>query len=557
MSSSKDKIQGKRYDSSSEIFLGPESKKLRLSELKNHAIFAQCQEIPTYSHPLTDVQEESLAKRCSVYDLQKKVKDTIDDKRLATELRTRLLTWVAEGAPEHGETFRHKRKGRQDESTTNETENDPIDSAESISPLEGEPIVQHLAVSDLLSKIQSKVPNAFKFMANPALASAYHQQGGRLDGSAIMAPTPTSSLIRTDSTSVIESVNEKQTTAAKECQPLILQISIYSRPPRGMWAKEKFDRIVRSVPKSDVRLDDEEEDFEDELPWQEGDKYEIPEKIKRGPQSIFGRTGPYESLQLTQKIEIRSDATLKDLRDGFYCRMDDILQSKDEAEKFKVWNKQVAIGELSSTAPQMHQYINQKRKTDSCFLIEDTLYSADSGKDSYAHLLSTHFAKPDEDGAPSRAAASRQSMAEVRLEALELCTGRLYWLLHEGSCEHIWTIDSVRIAQEEEESKRTKSESNTTFLRNGFAVSPILRWSRPVKKVESFSFGSCQICEEVPSDMIIIGGERFRPSNGKETCNGLKEDNVGVCENCWYTLNGDNMEFSGAGGEGWIVIPLM
>ncbi|PWN35069.1 uncharacterized protein FA14DRAFT_160389 [Meira miltonrushii] len=551
MTSNEGNVQGKRYDASSELLIGPESERIKLSEIANDPIFAQCQKVPTYSKALTSTEEEALARRCSVYELQKKVKETVDDRKLASELRTRLLTWVVEGVPEHADTFRRKRKRKQNEQTSDVTENESDDTLENATSHEVEPI----RGLQSLQKVQDSVPNAFKFMANPALASAYHQQGGRSDGSAIVAPTPTHLLKNIEyPSSVIEAVSERQTSDGKESRPFILEISIYSRPPRGMWAKEKFDRIVRSVPDSGYHLEEEKE-FEDNSHWQDGERFEIPERTKRGPQSMFGRSGPYESLQLAQKIEIRSDATLKDLRDGFYCRMDDIPESVNESEKFKAWNKQVAVGDLSSAAPQMHQYTGQKRRTDSCFLIEDVLYSEYAGQDAYALLLSTHFSKPNEDGAPPRASASGQRMEDVKMDSLELCTGKLYWLLHQGSCEHVWVIDVMRLAREEE-CKRPNSESVTTFLRNDSAVNPIVRWSRPVKREEAFLFGPCQICDKRPSDMIVAGGGRFRPLNGKETCKGLGDDNVGVCEYCWYTLNGDKVEIAGAGGEGWSVIPL-
>lgn len=556
MTSNAGKIQGKRYDAPSELLIGPESEKIKLSDIANDAIFAKCQQVPNHSKPLTSTQEEALAKRCSVYELQKQVKDAVDDKQVATELRTRILTWVAEGVPEHAETFRHKRKRKQDERTTDDTEIESDNATESGTSRDRNTPKEQLPISDMMQKIQENVPNAFKFMSNPALASAYHQQGGRSDGSAIVASTPTHMLkgLR-GPPSGIEDASERQTLAGEGKPPFVLVISAYSRPPRGMWAKEKFDRIVLSVSKSEHHFE-EEKDFDDISHWQDGEKFEIPERTKRGPQSMFGRTGPYESLQLVQKIEIRSDATLKDLRDGLYCRMDDVLESANGAEEFKVWNKQVAMGDLSSAAPQVHQYTGQKRKTDSCILIEDELYSEYSGEDAYAPLLSTHFSKPNEDGAPPRAKASEKKMEDVTIDSLDLRTGKFYWLLHQGSCEHVWAIESVRLAGEEDR-KRPSSECVTTFLRNGSAVNPIVRWSRPVKREDVFSFGLCQVCDKRSSDMIVAGGERFRPLKERETCKGLKDDSVGVCNDCWYALNGDKVECTGKGGKGWTVIPLM
>lgn len=554
MTSRAGKIQGKRYDAFSEILIGPESKKIKLSDIANDTIISQCQKVPTYSQSLTSTQEEALAKRCSVYELQTKVKDATDDKQLASELRSRFLTWIAEGVPEHAETFRLKRKQKEDGRMMDETDREVgDDNPNNDSHYEGEANVEQLLNPIPLHKVQDKVPDAFKFMANPALASAYHQQGGRLDGSTITGPTPTESL---KTIYGCTSAGGKRSIADKGSNPLILQISIYSRPPRGMWAKEKFDRVVRSVHESEYQFGEGGSETQDNATWQNGEKYEIPERTKRGPDFMLGRSGPYESLQLTQRILIRSDATLKDLRDGFYCRMDEIPESVDEEEKFKIWKKQVALGDLSSAAPQKHQYTGQKRKTDSCFLIEDILYSANSNEAAYASLLSAHFSKPNEDGAPPRAIASERSMTEVTIDSLELCTGKMYWFLHQGSCEHLWTIDSVRLARDEE-SKRPSSETLTTFLRNGSLISPIVRWSRPVKREESFSIGLCHFCERQLSFMNIVGGERFRPLNQKETCKGLREDNVGICDKCWYTLNGDNVEFARAGGEGWTVIPLM
>lgn len=276
---------------------------------------------------------------------------------------------------------------------------------------------------------------------------------------------------------------------------LVLNISIYARLVRGIWAKERVQRLangdVESKPQGDSDSSTDKED------------------TKRAK----AERGLYGPLQLVQKINVLSTSTLQDLRGSFLCRLDDLPATKEKQKE--------------AVADVLPEYTGKKRKTDSCFLIEDELYSEwPNGVESYAILLEKHIS----------CKASPKKMDQIRLDSLSLSTGKLYWFLHQGSCEHLWNITSLRALQKQE-CEKGNLFPQTTFYASGAAMSPLVKWFQPKSHVQlTYTLDKCDLCKGNQASLLVIGGSRFQ---SRTNINGLKQDTASLCQVCWYALCGE------------------
>ena len=331
-----------------------------------------------------------------------------------------------------------------------------------------------------------------RFLAHPRLASAYYQRDGRLEQTCIARPLPTH-LLSTPKPGSPSVQNVGRAPPPSPRPVMVLCISIYARPVRGLWAKEK----VRQTADADAAAGSDDEGSPSET-GSEGD---------RGLRTKKGQRGLYGALSLVEKVEVRSDGTLQDLRNAFLCRMDDL----PEAE--------AAEGRLP-------QYTGRKRQTDSCFLIEGVLYSERSSGSagSYAAMLET----------PLSVQAAPSKMADVGLDSLSLCTGKLYWYLHQGSCEHLWTVTTMRVC----DGTRIAAAMYplATYYAYGATLRPVIKWARPKSNTEAQTLGKCDICKAGQASLVVVGGSKYRPPSGAANLVGLKGDVSAICDHCWSAL---------------------
>jgi hypothetical protein len=348
---------------------------------------------------------------------------------------------------------------------------------------------------------------------------------------------------------------------------LILSIDVYARPTRGIWAKEKRSTEVDDEEGAEANaeeMDDEacnSEEADNDSDADTNDEGEFLEEKEKKVKTKLTRKGPYGQLQLVQKLLLRSDATLQDLRDSFICRMDD-LPAFCEDER--------------STEFRRPTYTGRKRVTDSVMLIEGQLYDErpDCG-DSYATPLGDVLRATERVGN----VAETKKMADSRIDSIVLHFGKLYWFIHQGSCEHGWCVSSARVPRTNEAMVQLPSASITTYLQYGYMIRPLVKWSRPGNRVESYSLHQCDICLARTACMVVQGGERFRPpvwSNVK--MDGMDAVTKTMCEICWLALTGQqpptiaqlidragraetadvsSRSWSRQSGRGWTVIPSL
>lgn len=564
-----------RLDLPAEIVIGPESKRVRFADVGSDPYIQTTPSVPDGERELSKASSEALARRCSVWGMQHEVRQMMQNPQLGVSVRKRLVTWVEDGTPGQGETAHEKAerlKGKQG----------------------GDNKVNGDSDGEALRALEDGVPDAFKFQANSELANAYFVRYGRQDESAIKGPKPSGSLTASHDTSPPPPKTDIDNSDAQ--QPLfLLSISVFARQTRRMWARERYAKLLKPFTAgirpvdadsdgtgngSDSREEEDREEYEQgSLATEESSEgHGSSQDEEAGKSKKIGREGPYAQLQLVQKFELRSDATLQRLREGFVCRMDDLPEAAESEAGFKQWRKLKRKGDLHSAVPIMRRYTGRKRNTDSCFLIEGKLYSHVDGPERYAMLLSSHFARQYSGKSVGPAQASEQLMSDVSLNKLALHAGKLYWFLHQGSCEHLWAITSVRLLRPSEtlNGPYKTLDAMTTYLQYGFMIRPLVRWSRAKARSESYSLDKCQLCRVRAACMVVLGGERFRAPDNAVHLPGLKEGTMCVCEACWCGMVGreppgiaeliqragkgvpsdmSGMPWAGAGGEGWTVIP--
>lgn len=321
--------------------------------------------------------------------------------------------------------------------------------------------------------------------------SVYHCREGLMEQSCIRRTVESRHLKLSKPAAVTQ---QKGSKVDIEQSSLVLTIFIYARTVRGMWAKERAQELAG---RGTTTMDDAESETSS-----------IASKENEDQKSKKGEKGLYGPLQLVQKMEILSTSTLQELRESILCRMDDLPES---------------IQGLKGTV----QYSGDKRSTDSCFQIEDELYSEESGQGRYAALLEKSLS----------AKASPAKMKDVHLHSLSICTGKLYWFLHQGNCEHLWTITSIRAMNKGD--SENGAFPRTSFFACASAVHPLAKWAQSKNgglKL-AYTLDKCEMCKGNRATMILAGGSRFQ-SNPPMVISGLKQDTTCICQVCWSALQG-------------------
>lgn len=569
-----------RFDMDVDVDIGPSSNRIRLESLASSPYLTQKPVLPPYSSALDSDAQKTLAARCSVEKTRQHTKSLVKDQALAQALRKRLLTWVDSANPGEGETIRNKRKRRKMEKEQRTRSNSAVDEEEHVQMSTSEQ-----ASFTLLEELERALPEPFRcvtfesvvrftdkfpsFQAIPALASAYYRRDTRLEESAIQGSTPSDDLKTPNpKTSRSQGKVPVQEVSSLHPTPLVASISFYARQTRGMWSKERSHSMANSAA----------------LPSKGEEEEESATDMTQARAKKGAREGPYSSLQLAQQIEISTSSTLQQLRDAIVCRMDDFPEAGDTDDN---------VHPSSSEVP-LRPYTGKKRVTDSCFLIEGKIYSEwkdMEGQPNYASLLSEFFSHHSEhpEGKFDEATSSGSTMANVRLDQLEVHANKLYWFLHQGSCEHLWAITSLRAMHRSPDiSRSTVPPPITTFLSYGFMLRPLVRWARPKAKIDSYALDNCEICQGRHACVVVLGGVDFRPEQGKSTekssvehrstFSGLKDSNTSMCEICYDLIVGaplptlaemvsrsgknsasdmSDKPWAGSSGKGWTVVPAL
>lgn len=203
-----------------------------------------------------------------------------------------------------------------------------------------------------------------------------------------------------------DEVNRKEEDAIA-----VLGISIFARPLRAYPSRSYHNRVAAKSSFVDQCLyrlklpvgadeDDESEDNDFEQPSpevslrDEADHNDGQGKEDGDNEGVSPRRGKEkgnnylyeEEAELVQKLEIRSDMTLLQLRDALYCRLDDmpeVHEPRGRLETVVDLHRSVLAGAdaLSAARREAEErdrsplFSGRKRRTDSVFLIEGQLYS--------------------------------------------------------------------------------------------------------------------------------------------------------------------------------------
>lgn len=191
----------------------------------------------------------------------------------------------------------------------------------------------------------------------------------------------------------------------------VLGISVFARPLRAYPSRSYHNRVAAKSSFVDQCLyrlelpfgadgDEESEEDDIELPSpdftlrNEADHNDRQGKEDGDDEGVSQRRGKekgnnylYEKeAELVQRLEIRSDMTLLQLRDALYCRLDDmpeVHESRGRLETVVDHHRSVLAGADALSAArrkaeerdQSSLFSGRKRRTDSVFLIEGQLYS--------------------------------------------------------------------------------------------------------------------------------------------------------------------------------------
>ncbi|KAI5478339.1 small nuclear RNA activating complex, polypeptide 3, 50kDa [Pseudohyphozyma bogoriensis] len=149
-------------------------------------------------------------------------------------------------------------------------------------------------------------------------------------------------------------------------------------------------------------------------------------------------------------------------------------------------------------------------------LIESTTWDAlDESRDSPGAETGNEL---DSDGFPSWTAGP--SMQDTAIGSLDIKIGQPYWYMHQGNCEHVWTVDSIRRIHPSDpkvsspDSTSTHPYPITTYLSRGGTDSD----------------AQCRLCDRGPGTIITLDDEL------------AGESPTLLCVTCFEMLHGDNAD---------------
>ncbi|CAH7669942.1 snRNA-activating protein of 50kDa MW C terminal-domain-containing protein [Phakopsora pachyrhizi] len=220
-----------------------------------------------------------------------------------------------------------------------------------------------------------------------------------------------------------------------------------------------------------------------------------------------------------QTIHILSDQTLSDLKDAMVCAADRIPRSLDdskwspdrwisgsviEIENILFGDHRDLSSDKSDYALMIHEVAPKITKREIEPIYSNPLMCSDNQVGSSV---------PHQDDPKLR--VSKFGMESVRFDQLNLRVGEPYWLLHQGNCEHLFTIDEIRAIHptDPKPSKKINPYPITTFL----------------SRLNSLK---CRVCDRDPASLITLEDEM------------VSESPCYLCLTCFKILHGHELRKS-------------
>lgn len=216
----------------------------------------------------------------------------------------------------------------------------------------------------------------------------------------------------------------------------------------------------------------------------------------------------------TQRIVLRGDATLEDLRRGLYCRCDDLPEAR--GGDGGVYGQDDAVDTDRVTSCHRRNAIaltgrkisSSSSSPPSVIIIGDQLFcdTDDDGNDTSGSLPAT--ASRIASRWPTTLTCNHTPFRDTRLSSLTIATTTLhlrtpYYLLHAGFCEHLWTIDAVRVDADAHASSPSPV-SSTTYLATHALQHPLSTFARQKASDTHYPLGTCRVCEKYNARYVAV-----------------------------------------------------
>lgn len=351
------------------------------------------------------------------------------------------------------------------------------------------------------SKLNKDIPAAFRFQEQSSSMHLYWSESSLSEKSAIRRPTP-SHLLSTPRPGDIEhqtserpAKRHKLSSTSTAKHHLVLTISLYSRPLK------RSTRQSRQKAAAEQRLADHHESRRvDEETSEDDSQMGAPQEPLF--ETHLGLPSADDHIDVlprpTQVIELRSDHTLADLSRAFYCRLNDLPERhpdqghKDEADIIA------------------HRFTGRKRSDNGVvILIEDELFCQKDSPTAQEHLSSKHFTP------------NHTPLHAVPFTALtQLHLNKPYSYVHQGICQHIFTIDQVRLPA----TSQSHDAALTTYLSTQALQHPVSIFAKTKASDTYYPLATCTVCDKYTAKYVIVGGGRAVPA--------LKEQVSPLCPSC-------------------------
>lgn len=355
-------------------------------------------------------------------------------------------------------------------------------------------------------QLNHAVPPAFRFQDHDEVMPLYWSEGSLADKNALAKATPSRMLSNPTSVQIEPAERPaKRQRQDKQCEatsavehpiitgaaavPLVLTISIYSRRLKRSTraSRQRLAAEQRLLEHQDSKREDE----------QEGEDAPVIHEPLFEPGFGLCATNGGEEHDIepapTQVLEISSDQTLADLCNAIYCR----------------------IGHLPERDVDQRHFTGRKiPESDRAVLIEDVLYS---------RSRSTPL--------PQNATYNQTPLDQMTLSTLpKLHLHKPYHYLHHGICEHLWTIDEVRVS--------SSQTALTTYLATYALQHPLSILARTKASDTHYPLATCFICDRYSAKYLVVGGASG-DDDSPLSLPALKEQVTPMCPSCLLVFAGE------------------
>lgn len=127
-----------------------------------------------------------------------------------------------------------------------------------------------------------------------------------------------------------------------------------------------------------------------------------------------------------------------------------------------------------------------------------------------------------------------KSMQETRIGDLDVRVGEPYWYMHQGSCEHVWTVDRIRCAPPSPPLLPRSPPPYTLSYIHPADPRPTTAASSAPYPVTTFlsrlTAAKCRLCDRDPGSIVTIDDEL------------AGETPALMCAKCFELLHGDGTD---------------